>query len=240
MKFIQIFCALIFLFIPNVFTQTSSPVPASENPAKTENLSTTAKTETVDKFPKPDENSPAPRYVRKDAPAQIPRIETPPIIDGKLDDAVWQTAAVFGDFIQTNPGDNIAPTHPTEFMMVYDSKNLYLAFRVKQDKDKVRATVARRDSIFNDDYIGVFLDTFNDQRQAYIFFFNPLGVQADGTMTEGRGEDYSVDLVYESKGVLTEDGFTIEAAIPFKSLRYEAGKNKNWGIHDLPPGQIQQ
>ncbi len=233
MKFIQIFCALIFLFIPNVFTQTSSPVPASDNPEKTENLSTTAKTETVDKFPKPDENSPASRYVRKDAPAQIPRIETPPIIDGKLDDAVWQTAAVFGDFIQTNPGDNIAPTHPTEFMMAYDSKNLYLAFRVKQDRDKVRATVARRDGIFNDDYIGVFLDTFNDQRQAYVFFFNPLGVQADGTMTEGRGEDYSVDLVYESKGVLTDDGFTIEAAIPFKSLRYEAGKNKNWGIHIL-------
>ena len=49
-------------------------------------------------------------------------------------------------------------------------------------------------------------------------------------MTEGRGEDYSVDLVMESKGVLTADGFTIEVAIPFKSLRYEAGKDKQWGI----------
>jgi hypothetical protein len=62
-------------------------------------------------------------------------------------------------------------------------------------------------------------------------FFSPLGIQADGTFTEGRGEDYSLDIVMESKGVLTEDGFTIEVAIPFKSLRYEAGKNKQWGLH---------
>jgi hypothetical protein len=116
-------------------------------------------------------------------------------------------------------------------MMAYDAKNLYLAFRVKQTRDTVRATVARRDNIFNDDYVLLYIDTFNDQRQAYVVSFNPLGIQADGTYTEGRGEDYSVDLVMESKGVLTEDGFTIEAAIPFKSLRYEAGKNKQWGLH---------
>ncbi|HEX8636700.1 MAG TPA: DUF5916 domain-containing protein, partial [Pyrinomonadaceae bacterium] len=105
------------------------------------------------------------------------------------------------------------------------------AFRVKQDRDKVRATVSRRDNIYNDDYVLVHLDTFNDQRQAYLLFFSPLGIQADGTFTEGRGEDYSVDIVMESKGVLTEDGFTIEVAIPFKSLRYEAGKDKQWGLH---------
>ena len=170
------------------------------------------------------------RYVNKKEPVRIPRLTAPPVIDGQLDDGVWQDAAVFGDFIQTQPGDNVAPTHPTEFMMAYDEKNLYVAFRVIQDRDKVRATVARRDNIFNDDYVLMYIDTFDDQRQAYVVFFNPLGIQADGTYTEGRGEDYSVDLIMESKGVLTSDGFTIEAAIPFKSLRYEAGKNKNWGL----------
>ncbi|MBA2736770.1 MAG: carbohydrate binding family 9 domain-containing protein [Pyrinomonadaceae bacterium] len=173
----------------------------------------------------------APRYMAKESPARIPRFETPPVIDGQLNDEIWRNAAVFGDFLQTNPGDNVAPTHPTEAMIGYDAKNLYIAFRVKQDRDKIRATVSRRDNIFNDDYIGVYLDTFNDQRQAYTIFFNPLGIQADGTITEGRGEDFSIDLVMESKGVVSEDGYTIEAAIPFKSLRYEAGKNKNWGIH---------
>jgi hypothetical protein len=170
-------------------------------------------------------------YMPKTEPARIPRFEAPPVIDGQLNDTVWQNAAVFGEFVQTNPGDNVKPTHPTEFMMGYDAKNLYMAFRVKQDRDKVRATVARRDNIFNDDYVLVHLDTFNDQRQAYLLFFNPLGIQADGTFTEGRGEDYSLDIIMESKGVLTEDGFTIEIAIPFKSLRYEAGKNKLWGLH---------
>lgn len=171
------------------------------------------------------------KYVRKDAAARIPRLKTPPVIDGQLNDAVWENAAMFGDFIQTNPGDNIAPKHATEFMMAYDAKHLYVAFKVKQDRNTVRASVARRDSIFNDDYVLLYIDTFNDQRQAYVVSFNPLGIQADGTMTEGRGEDFSVDLLMESKGVLTEDGYTIEAAIPFKSLRYEAGKNKQWGLH---------
>ena len=174
--------------------------------------------------------SPPARYMLKDAPARIPRFDAPPTIDGQLGDAVWASAAMFGDFVQTQPGDNSAPSAPTEVMMGYDAKNLYLAFRVKQDKNKVRATLSRRDSIFNDDYVGVYLDTFNDQRQAYTIFFNPLGIQADGTLTEGRGEDFSVDLLLESKGVLTEDGYTIEAAIPFKSLRYEAGRDKQWGI----------
>ncbi|PYT00815.1 MAG: hypothetical protein DMF63_05780 [Acidobacteria bacterium] len=172
-----------------------------------------------------------PRYVSKKEPVRIPKLTAPPIIDGLLNDAVWNDAALFGDFLETSPGDNVTPTHPTEFMMAYDSKNLYMAFKIKQDRNTIRATVARRDNIFNDDYVLVYIDTFNDQRQAYVIFFNPLGIQADGTYTEGRGEDYSVDLVMESKGVLTDDGFTIEAAIPFKSLRYEAGKDKKWGLH---------
>lgn len=212
--FISLFSAIISS------AQTPSPTPAND---RTENPLTGAKPSSLTETP----NS---RYVRKDAPVRIPRFGAPPVIDGKLDDAVWQNSAVFGDFLQIQPGDNVKPTHPTEFMMGYDSKNLYMAYRVFQDKNTVRATVSRRDNIFNDDYVLVYIDTFNDQRQAYVIFFNPLGIQADGTFTEGRGEDYSVDLVFESKGVLTEDGFTIEAAIPFKSLRYEAGKNKQWGL----------
>ena len=61
--------------------------------------------------------------------------------------------------------------------------------------------------------------------------WNPLGVQADGIMTEGSGTDFSVDIVMESKGMITSDGWTLEVAIPFKSLRYEAGKGKLWGFH---------
>ena len=164
-------------------------------------------------------------------PLVVPRFDKPPVIDGKLDEDVWKQAAVFKDFYQTNPGDNIAPSKPTEAMIGYDARTLYLAFHCYDDPDKVRATVAKRDDIFNEDNVRIYLDTFNDQRRAYVLGWNPLGIQADAIMTEGQGQDYSFDIVMESKGVLTNDGWTLEVAIPFKSLRYEAGKGKLWGIH---------
>src|SRR5205085_8228621 len=163
-------------------------------------------------------------------PVRIPRFETAPVIDGKLDDAVWKTAAVFKDFYQIQPGDNIAPSKPTDAYIGYDAHYLYFAFHCYDDPTKVRATIAKRDNVFGEDNVRVLLDTFNDQRRAYVLGWNPLGVQADGIMTEGSGTDFSIDIVMESKGVITSDGWTLEVAIPFKSLRYEAGKGKLWGI----------
>jgi hypothetical protein len=167
----------------------------------------------------------------KTAPVRIVRFEKPPVIDGALDEEVWNGAPTLKDFYQTVPGDNIAPSRPTEVRLGYDSKFLYIGFRAFDEPDKVRSTVAKRDSVAEDDNVRVLLDTFNDQRRAYIFIFNPLGVQQDGILTEGVGEDYSVDIVMESKGRIDDKGYTVEVAIPFKSLRYEAGKNKLWGLH---------
>jgi hypothetical protein len=167
----------------------------------------------------------------KAKPLVVPRFDKAPVIDGKLDDEVWKQAAVFKDFYQTSPGDNIAPSKPTEAMIGYDSRTLYLAFHCYDEPDKIRATVAKRDDVFGEDNVRVYLDTFNDQRRAYVLGWNPLGVQADGILTEGSGQDFSVDIVMESKGMITSDGWTLEVAIPFKSLRYEAGKGKLWGIH---------
>lgn len=167
----------------------------------------------------------------KKSPVVVPRFDKPPVIDGKPDEEVWKHAAVFKDFYQTNPGDNIEPSKPTEALIGYDAHTLYLAFHCYDEGDKIRATVAKRDDIFNEDNVRVYLDTFNDQRRAYVLGWNPLGVQADAIMNEGQGQDYSFDIVMESKGVIGSDGWTLEVAIPFKSLRYEAGKGKLWGIH---------
>jgi hypothetical protein len=167
----------------------------------------------------------------KAAPVVVPRLDAPPVIDGKLDDAVWKQARLLKDFYQTEPGDNIAPSHPTEVLIGYDSKFLYVAFHAFDEPSKVRANVAKRDGIFDDDFVGMYLDTFNDQRKAFEMLFNPLGIQADAIFTENSGEDFSFDLVHESKGALTADGYVVEVAIPFKSLRYEAGKGKLWGVH---------
>ncbi len=167
----------------------------------------------------------------KASPVKLPLFAKPPAIDGKLDDDVWKSAVVLKDFYQIQPGDNLIPENRTEVMLGYDARFIYIGFHCFDDPSKVRANIPKRDQIWDDDYVGILFDTFNDQRRAYEFDFNPLGVQADGIWTEGQGEDFSLDLVMESKGMVTTDGYTIEVAIPFKSLRYVAGKDKLWGVH---------
>jgi Domain of unknown function (DUF5916)/Carbohydrate family 9 binding domain-like len=167
----------------------------------------------------------------KARPAVVPHFDKPPVIDGKLDEEIWNKAVVLKDFYQFQPGDNIAPTKPTEVRIGYDARFLYFAFHCYDDPQKVRATVARRDQIFGEDSVFIYLDTFNDKRKAYMLSFNAFGIQADGIYTEGMETDMNVDIVMESKGALTDDGYVVEIAVPFKSLRYEAGNGKQWGLH---------
>ncbi|HEX8247654.1 MAG TPA: DUF5916 domain-containing protein [Pyrinomonadaceae bacterium] len=167
----------------------------------------------------------------KAEPVRVVKFPASPVIDGKLDDEVWKSAQVLKDFYQTSPGDNIAPSKPTEVMVGYDEKHLYIAFRCFDEKDKIRASLAKRDSVTGEDNVRVWLDTYNDQRRAYVLAFNPFGIQQDGIYTEGQGADFSVDIVMESKGVIEEWGWSVEIKIPFKSLRYSAGKGKLWGFN---------
>jgi hypothetical protein len=162
----------------------------------------------------------------KTNPVRIARFDAAPVIDGNLDDTVWRSAAVLRDFYQTTPGDNSRPSKRTRVLLGYDAKNLYIAFEAEDEPDKVRATIAKRDSVFGDDNVRIILDTFNDQRRAYVLGFNPLGIQADGIMTEGRNTDFSVDILMESKGVITKDGYIVEVRVPFKSLRYERARER--------------
>lgn len=164
-------------------------------------------------------------------PVTIPRLSNAIVIDGKPDEDAWKSAAVFKDFYQTAPGNNIAASRPTEVRMMYDERNLYVSFKCWDEKDKIRATVAKRDEVFGEDNVRIWLDTYNDHRRAYVLGFNPLGIQQDGIFTEGQGADFSVDIVMESKGVIEDWGWSVEVKIPFKSLRYAAGKGKLWGFN---------
>jgi hypothetical protein len=167
----------------------------------------------------------------------IPRTDEAAVIDGQLDEPLWKGAAVFKNFVQINPGDNIEASKSTEVYLVTNKEHLFIAFKAYDDGDKIRATIPKRDFIFEDDNVGLLLDTFNDSRKAYALFFNPLGIQADGTYTEGKDHDlfksidFNVDLVMTSKGVLRQDGYTVEVAVPFKSMRYREGKGEKWGLH---------
>lgn len=166
-------------------------------------------------------------------PMVIPKVAgAAPKIDGNLDEEDgWQNGAVFKDFYQTGPGYNTAPSRPTEVYMMYDEHNLYVAFKCWDEKDKIRATVASRDNVYGEDNVRMWIDTYDDQRRAYVVGFNPLGIQQDGIYTEGQGADFSVDIVMESKGAIHDWGWAVEVKIPFKSIRYKAGKGARWGFN---------
>ncbi len=148
---------------------------------------------------------------------------------------MWKSANSLKDFIQFQPGDGAEASRKSEAYLGYDEKFLYIGFKAYDEPDQIRATIVQRDNIFNEDNVRFFFDTYNDQRRGYLIGFNPLGIQADGIysdgVTNGNDTDMNVDILMESKGVMLPDGWSIEAKIPFKSLRYTAGKGKLWGIH---------
>ncbi|MCI0415878.1 carbohydrate binding family 9 domain-containing protein [bacterium] len=166
-------------------------------------------------------------------PLDVTFFESQPSIDGRIDEAIWKEATRLKDFYQTQPGDNTLPSFPTEVLLGYNQQFLFIAIQASDRPDKIRATLTKRDDVSNDDYIAIYLDTFHDQRKAYLLMFNPLGMQQDGIYLEDGKTDYSVDIVMNSKGTLIENGYTIEISIPFHSLRYQTSKQKRWGIHVL-------
>jgi hypothetical protein len=134
-------------------------------------------------------------------------------------------------FLQRDPGDLVPISQPTEAFLSYDATNFYVVFVCRaSDPSRLRARMSRREAMFSDDFVGVILDTFDDHQRGYEFFSNPLGIQADGITTEGQGDDMSFDTVWQSHGRLTEFGYVVSFAIPFKSLRFLAGEGRAWGI----------
>jgi hypothetical protein len=157
-------------------------------------------------------------------PVSIFKTDTPPVIDGKLDDPVWQKATRFDNFITFKPDFGKPTSEQTTIMMTYDRKFIYFAFDCQDSEpSKIKASMAKRDSIDMDDWIGVVLDTFGDLQGGYLFEVNPLGVQMDGKINADGNGDASFDTVWESKALIHGQGYSAEMAIPFKSLRYPMG-----------------
>ena len=132
---------------------------------------------------------------------------------------------------QFQPGDGVAASERTDVYLGYDSKNIYAVW-VCFDRTPglLRAHLTRRENIWDDDTVDLWLDTFDDQHHAYEFMVNPLGVQADGIETEGQGEDFSFDTLWYSRGRRTAQGYVVWMAIPFKSLRFTDADVQKWGI----------
>jgi hypothetical protein len=182
----------------------------------------------------------------------IPRIDATIKVDGILDEAVWAQAARLGGFSQYRPVDGRPAEEKTEVLVWYSPTAIHFGI-IAHDSNpgSVRATVADRDKLSNDDTVTIYLDTFNDRRRAFFFTVNPLGVQQDGVQTEsgfnagsmgggagggnmsGSTTDTSPDYQFDSRGQLTSDGYVVEIRIPFKSLRYGGSGPQRWGINML-------
>ena len=165
----------------------------------------------------------------------IPRLTESPKIDGILDNPIWEEQALkITDFLQFTPKEKGTPTQETVAYLGFDRKNLYIAFRCyDSDENKIRASITNRDNIIDDDWVAIFLDTFDEKRRAFAFILNPLGVQLDAIRTEEGGNtqmDASWDAVFQSDGKIDESGYTVEIAIPFKSIRFPNTQEKAWNV----------
>ena len=176
-----------------------------------------------------------------------PRLEdTGLTIDGRLDEPQWQQAALLTGFSQFSPNDGAAASDSTEVLVWYSATAIHFGIRAFEPHGQARATLADRDKIASDDNVQILLGTFNDGRQATVFAVNPLGVQADGTIVESNQSrsngfggstlardpaDLSADYVFQSRGMLTPDGYVVEVRIPFKSLKYQSSDVQSWGLN---------
>ncbi len=165
----------------------------------------------------------------------VPRLERSPALENFLEMApigkIERQMVKVKGFTQRQPKDGEPSSQRSEVYLGYDDKNLYVVFLAfDSEPDKVRARMNRREDVFSDDVVQIMIDTFQDQRRAYAFVTNPLGVQWDAIWTEGQGFDRSFDTLWHSKGKITDKGYIVWMAIPFKSLRFPPVSEQSWGI----------
>jgi len=170
------------------------------------------------------------------APHAITRATSPIKVDGNLDEAAWQAAAVIDLSYETRPAENTAPPVKTECLITHDDDSIYVAFRAHDpDPSQIRAHLSDRDKAFDDDFVGIVLDPFNDERRAFEFFVNPFGIQMDLFMDDVGGDESDTwDAIWASSGRITETGYEVEIAIPFSSLRFPRTEgDQTWGFDAL-------
>jgi len=164
---------------------------------------------------------------------RIPEIEDKIKIDGALSEEAWAKALKVVANIEIMPGENIEAPAKTECFLFYDRHNLYIGFIAHDpEPDKIRAFYNDRDNCWQDDLVGIILDTFNDENRAFAFFINPLGIQGDEIMSlGGQQEDMTWDAIWNSAARITSSGYEVEAAIPFSSLQFQPSEDEQtWGF----------
>lgn len=164
--------------------------------------------------------------------ARAARTETPPVIDGVLDDAVWALAPAIGELHQIEPIEG-TPTERTEVRVLFDAEHLYVGVRCfDSDPASIVGTQMARDAVLDpDDRVEIVIDTFLDRRNAYFFQMSPVGSKGDALIT-GNGQDFNKpwDGIWTGKSAIDALGWSFEMALPFQTLAFAPGASA-WGLN---------
>jgi hypothetical protein len=159
-------------------------------------------------------------------------------VDGRLDEAAWRDVQVIADFVQAEPVAGAPPSERTEAWVTFDEDHLYIAARMwESDIGALVTGGMERDvpGILMEemDAFGVTLDTFLDRRNSFIFFVNPVGGLKDGQgADDGRSRDYGWNGVVDVRTSIDDEGWTVEMAIPWRTLRYDPSlPEQEWGLN---------
>jgi hypothetical protein len=162
------------------------------------------------------------------------RAATPIRVDGRLDEEIYKTTPPISDFVQQEPDEFKPATEKTEAWIFFDNDNVYVSARNFETHPERRvANEMRRDTaqLRQNDTFGVLFDTFHDKRNGYIFYANAIGGLADSQVTDEGPPNADWNTVWDVRTSTFDGGWTIEIAIPFKSLRYQPGTDQVWGIN---------
>jgi hypothetical protein len=162
------------------------------------------------------------------------RLESPLRVDGRLDEAVYQSIAPIADFIQSDPAEGAPATEKTEVWVLFDRDHIYVSARCWESQpERMVVNEMRRDNgnILQNENIAFMFDTFHDLRNGVFFEVTPLGAFMDGQFVNERAPSMDWNPVWEAKVGTFDGGWTLETAVPFKSLRYGPGENQTWGFN---------
>lgn len=156
---------------------------------------------------------------------------SPPEIDGIINDAAWDAVEWTSDYTEFEPDNGSAPTHQTKMKIVYNEKNLYVAFHaLHPDPDQIVQRLSRRDG-FEGDLVNILLDSYNDERTAFSFIVSAAGVKGDVFISNnGSNTDSSWNPIWDTKTSIGNDGWIAEMRIPLSQLRFGNEEEQVWGL----------
>ncbi|MEP0986978.1 DUF5916 domain-containing protein [Ekhidna sp.] len=159
------------------------------------------------------------------------QIESPIILDGKLDDDAWNQVEWGGDFVGHRPEYNVEPTQETQFKILYDAKFLYVGIRAwDTEPEKIVRRMSRRDG-FDGDFVEINIDSYNDKRTAFSFSASVSGVKGDEYVSNnGNDWDSTWDPIWYLRTSIDDQGWIAEFKIPLSQLRFANRENHTWGI----------